>query len=111
MSYYSFDKNTNISSLRKLINFGVATHKNFFFVNNRNNVRNVFERNRLYQPDMEYDASQLLDTDLEMVAENSSAHLNDLYEIVAEGGTAIYTCPEGWVFENSTNVTHIVLQT
>ena len=65
------------------------------------------QRNRLYQPDMEYDASQLLDTDLEMVAENSSAHLNDLYDIVPEGGTAIYTCPEGWVFENSTNVTHI----
>ena len=42
-SYCSFDKNTNISSLRKLINFGVATHKNFFFVNNRNNVRNVFD--------------------------------------------------------------------
>ena len=43
LSYRSFDKNTKFSSLRKLINFDVATHKNFFFVRNRNFVRNVLD--------------------------------------------------------------------
>ena len=56
---------------------------------------------------MEYQPDQLLETDLEFLAENRSSFFHDVYEIVEEGGTAVYTCPEGWVFEGSKNITHI----
>ena len=39
---------------------------------------------------------------------NQFDHFNDVYEIAINGSTEKYTCPEGWHFQNSKNISHFV---
>ena len=64
------------------------------------------QRLKLYQPWIPYDSSSLEDTNMEFIAESREDHFNDVYQIEKNESQAIYTCPVGWVFENSNNITH-----
>ena len=64
------------------------------------------ERAKLYQPWMDWDASAPNDTNLEFFAESKDDHFNDVYQIMPNGSFATYSCPLGWVFNNSNNITH-----
>ena len=64
-------------------------------------------RNKLYQPWMVYDASDLVETNLAFIARNQSEHFNDVYEIKVNGSEETYTCPVGWHFQDSKNITHV----
>ena len=62
-------------------------------------------RKKLYQPLMVYNSKVVNEYNLSFLAWNQSDHFHDVYEIVPENGTASYTCPLGWVFEGSKNIT------
>ena len=62
-------------------------------------------RKKLYQPWMKYNSAELYERNLRFVAQDQFDHFNDVYEIVPENGKATYTCPLGWVFEGTKNVT------
>ena len=64
------------------------------------------QRLKLYQPWIPYDSSSLEDTNMEFIAESREDHFNDVYQIEKNESQAIYTCPVGWVFANSNNITH-----
>ena len=66
-------------------------------------------RKKLYQPLMIYDSNELYDQNLSFEATNHSDFFHDVYEIIPEGGTADYTCPLGWVFEDSKNTTQTAI--
>ena len=63
-------------------------------------------RSRLFQPLMEYQASNLTEGNLEFIAKTQFDHFNAVYEIVRNGSNETYTCPEGWHFQDSKNTTH-----
>ena len=65
-------------------------------------------RAKLYQPWMLYDAGDLVESNLGFIAGNQSDHFNDVYEIKVNGSVENYTCPEGWHFQDSKNITHSV---
>ena len=67
------------------------------------------ERKKLYQPWMEFKPEEVTEKDLEFISENKNDHFNEVYEIVKNGSTANYTCPRGWVFQDSNNVSHIAV--
>ena len=66
------------------------------------------QRNKLYQPLMTYDASDLTETNLGFTAQNQFDHFNDVYEIKVNGSIETYTCREGWHFADSKNISHNV---
>ena len=76
--------------------------------NDTSNVVTRASRKKLYQPWMTYDASQLTENALSMFASDHLSHFNDVYEIRLNGSSESYTCPIGWVFENSKNISHTV---
>ena len=83
------------------------------FVNNSDNTLNHThyrirrsERAKLYQPWMDWDASAPNDTNLEFFAQSKDDHFNDVYQIMLNGSFANYSCPLGWVFNSSNNITH-----
>ena len=63
-------------------------------------------RDKLWQPWMTYDPAKLTETNLEFIAESKDDHFNDVYQIMGNTSTAVYTCPRGWVFDNSNNISH-----
>ena len=65
-------------------------------------------RAKLYQPWIPYDSSNLTETNLSFVARDQFDHFNDVYEIKVNGSVENYTCPVGWHFQGSKNVTHSV---
>ena len=90
----------------------VATWFNLSFTNYSDGTANDNKyqvtrdsRSKLYQPWIPYDETVLTESDLEFIAENQDSHFNDVYEIIPEGGSVAYTCPLGWVFEDSKNIT------
>ena len=64
------------------------------------------QRARLWQPWMKYDAAEENETSLEFIAISKEDHFNDVYSIMPNDSTAVYTCPIGWVFNNSNNISH-----
>ena len=66
------------------------------------------QRARLFQPWLEYQANNLTEYNLNFIAMNQFDHFNDVYEIAINGSTEKYTCPEGWHFQNSKNISHFV---
>ena len=64
------------------------------------------QRARLWQPWMKYDATEENETSLEFIATTRKDHFNDVYQIMPNDSVAIYTCPNGWVFNNSNNISH-----
>jgi hypothetical protein len=91
-------------------------HSDWFtlnFINNSDGTLNQthhrvtrVERMKLYQPLMSYTAPGEHETNLEFFAENKDDHFNDVYQIMPNGSIAVYTCPDGWVFQNSNNISH-----
>ena len=61
-------------------------------------------RKRLFQPLTPYSASLVYETNLKIFVNTKDDFLNDVYEIKVNGSNATYTCPLGWVFENSQNI-------
>ena len=66
------------------------------------------QRNKLYQPWMTYDASDLVENNLGFTAQNQFDHFNDVYEIKVNASIETYTCREGWHFADSKNISHHV---
>ena len=66
------------------------------------------QRDRLFQPWMEYQANNLTETDLEFVAMSQFDHFNDVYQIRINGTIEKYTCPLGWHFQDTKNISHFV---
>ena len=64
------------------------------------------QRARLWQPWMKYDATEENETSLEFIATTREDHFNYVYQIMPNESVAIYTCPNGWVFNNSNNISH-----
>ena len=64
------------------------------------------QRARLWQPWMKYDSTQENETGLEFIAMTKEDHFNDVYQIMPNDSIAVYTCPNGWVFNNSNNISH-----
>ena len=64
------------------------------------------ERSRLFQPWMEYQPTNLTEDNLEFIARTQFDHFNAVYEIMSNGSNATYTCPEGWHFQDSKNISH-----
>ena len=64
------------------------------------------QRARLWQPWMKYGAAEENETSLEFIAISKEDHFNDVYSIMPNDSTAVYTCPIGWVFNNSNNISH-----
>jgi len=54
---------------------------------------------------MIYNASENIENNLEFIASSKDDYFNDVYQIMPNGSVASYTCPEGWVFEDSFNIT------
>ncbi len=84
---------------------------NLAFINNSDGSFNFTtysvtraSRLKLYQPWMTYNASQVTETNLQILVGSSGDFFNDVYEIVLNGSNATYTCPLGWVFEDSHNI-------
>ena len=57
-------------------------------------------------PWMTYDSAQLVESSLEFYASSNDDHFNDVYEIMTNNTSVVYSCPLGWVFDNSNNITH-----
>ena len=55
---------------------------------------------------MKYDAAKENETSLEFIATTREDHFNYVYHIMPNESVAIYTCPNGWVFNNSNNISH-----
>ena len=70
---------------------------------------NIFrkERKKLFQPWMKYDVNDVNEKDIEFIAHDNNDHFNDVYEIVKNDSKAIYTCPLGWVFQDSHNISQV----
>ena len=64
------------------------------------------ERNKLFQPWITYNKAEEKEEDIEFIAMSKDDHFNDVYEIMRNDTMANYTCPLGWVFQDSTNITH-----
>ena len=65
------------------------------------------ERQKLFQPWMKYDANDEIETDLEFIAHAKDDHFNDVYQIVKNDTKAVYTCPVGWVFQDSHDISQV----
>ena len=63
-------------------------------------------RAKLYQPWIPYDPAVLTETNLSFFARDQFDHFNDVYEIRVNGSVEEYTCPLGWHFQHSKNITH-----
>ena len=114
------DKETEellISPTKKLIYENYRS--NWFelsFVNSTNGTESIMnhthylvtraQRNKLFMPWMVYDETAI-EKDLKIVVQNRTDFFNDVYEIVTHGGNATYTCPPGYVFEDSKNISQI----
>jgi hypothetical protein len=61
-------------------------------------------RLKLFQPWIPYNASQATETNLQIYVETYQDYFNGVYEIMVNGSNATYTCPLGWVFEDSHNI-------
>ena len=66
------------------------------------------QRDRLYQPWMEYQADNLTETGLEFIAMSQFDHFNDVYQIRVNGTIEEYECPLGWHFQDTKNISHFV---
>ena len=64
------------------------------------------QRARLFQPWMEYQTNNLTENNLEFIAKTHLDHFNDVYQIAKNGSNESYTCPEGWHFQDSKNISH-----
>ena len=83
----------------------------WFNITNNDDMEKPFKisrdsRKKLYQPNMVYDSNILTELDIFFLAENQFDNFHDVYEIMGENENVSYTCPPGWVFEDSKNVTH-----
>ena len=76
------------------------------FHNDSSHLVSRAQRNILYQPWIPYDSSKLTEGPLSFHAKDHLAHFNDVYEIRTNATVESYTCPLGWVFEHSNNMTH-----
>ena len=54
---------------------------------------------------MVYDPLENVERDLGFIATSREDPFNDVYQIKENGTNATYTCPVGWVFESSFNIT------
>ena len=61
-------------------------------------------RRRLFQPLTPYNLTIINETNLRIFVHTKDDFLNDVYEIRLNGSIATYTCPLGWVFDNSHNI-------
>jgi hypothetical protein len=61
-------------------------------------------RKRLFQPLTPYSPANVNETNLQIFLRSKDDFFNDVYEIRTNGSKATYTCPLGWVFENSHNI-------
>ena len=89
----------------------VASWFNLMFMNDSDGTPNHDQfkvsrnlRSKLYQPWIPYDENVKSESNLEFIAESQDAHFNDVYEIIPERGTVNYSCPLGWVFEDTKNI-------
>ena len=55
---------------------------------------------------MIYKKAEEKDENLEFIAMSKDDHFNDVYQIMMNNTMANYTCPFGWVFQDSNNITH-----
>ena len=62
-------------------------------------------RAKLWQPWMVYNSGENIEYNLGFTATSREDHFNDVYQIQENGTKVTYTCPPGWVFENSFNIT------
>jgi hypothetical protein len=62
-------------------------------------------RKKLYQPWMPYNASVINETNLQIYVATNKNFFNDVYQIMVNGSNVTYTCPLGWVFKDSNNIT------
>ena len=58
-----------------------------------------------YSPLVNYDRNNLFEENLTLIAKSQFDPLHNVYEIIPHNGEVNYTCPAGWVFEGSKNVT------
>ena len=56
---------------------------------------------------MKYEISEEIEMDLEFIAQSKDEHFNDVYEIMKNDSKAVYTCPQGWVFQDSHNISQV----
>jgi hypothetical protein len=61
-------------------------------------------RMRLFQPMMPYDVNNITERNIQIFVHSNADFFNDVYEIKLNGSNATYTCPLGWVFEDSHNI-------
>ena len=61
-------------------------------------------RRRLFQPLTPYNLTIINETNLRIFVHTKDDFLNDVYESRLNGSIATYTCPLGWVFDNSHNI-------
>jgi hypothetical protein len=61
-------------------------------------------RKRLFQPLTLYHPADVDETNLSLVVRSRDDFFNDVYEIRPNGTNATYTCPLGWVFADSHNI-------
>ena len=64
----------------------------------------VEDLKRLHQPHWPYDEANLTD-EIQFTVENNSEHFNAAYKIVAERREVNYTCSDGYVFQDTHNIT------
>ena len=62
-------------------------------------------RERLHQPHWPYDPDNSSDL-VELIIENNKIDYYPIYAIFSENEVANYTCPDGYIFENTHNITY-----
>ena len=77
------------------------------FMNHTHYLVTRAQRNKLFMPWMVYEPDKTIEKDLQIIVRNRTDFFNDVYEIVPHGGNATYTCPPGYVFEDSKNISQI----
>ena len=63
------------------------------------------DRERLHQPHWPYSADNVTDM-IEIKTEDNLVDFHSIYTIFKEGKVANYTCPEGFIFEDTHNITY-----
>ena len=62
-------------------------------------------KTRLHRPEWIYDLNNLTD-DIIILMESNTEDFQELYTILENGTTVNYTCPLGWIFEGTHNITN-----